>query len=173
MKNADVKRVTLAAMLTAISVVVCLLASVFSNMSLSITAITGVFSAMAIICLGYKYAWLVYIATTIFVWIFLPNKECAVFYTVLFGHYPMLKLLTERIGKTCFIWIVKLLEYGLLFAIWVLAFRFLSGIWIAFNSAKTFLFLAFFFVMFILYDICIGRLFFALHTKLSKIIGFH
>ena len=70
MKNADVKRMTLAAMLTAISVVVCLLASVFSNMSLSITAITGAFSAMAIICLGYKYAWLVYIATTIFVWIF-------------------------------------------------------------------------------------------------------
>lgn len=173
MRNGDVKKMTFAAMLTAISVVICMLASAFSNMSLSITAITGVFSAMAMISMGYKYAWLVYIATSILVWLLLPNKECAVFYTVLFGHYPMVKLLTERIGKRCFVWPVKLFEYGILFAIDVLAFRFLSGIWMAFNSAKAYLLVVFFFAMFILYDICIGRLFFILHTKLSKIIGFH
>lgn len=173
MKISDVKKITLAAVLTAISVVICLLASFFSNMSLTITAISGVFSAIAIISLGYKYAWLVYVATSVLVWIFLPNKECAAFYTVLFGHYPMVKLLTERIGKRLIVWIVKFFEYCILFLLISLIFHFLSGAWIQFNDAKLYLFAIFFFLMFVLYDICIGRMIFVFLTKLSKIIRFH
>ncbi len=173
MRSVDIRKMTLAATLTAMSVVVCLFASFLSNMTLSITAVAGVFSAIAIIFLGYKYAWLVYAATSILVWVLLPDKECAVFYTVFFGHYPMLKLLTERIGQKYFIWIVKLFEYSILFIFFVLIFQFLSGVGMEFNYAKSYLFVAFFFVMFILYDICIGRLFFTLSTKLSKNSGFH
>lgn len=160
-------------MLTAISVVICLLASFFSNMSLTITAISGVFSSIAIISLGYKYAWLVYVATSVLVWIFLPNKECAAFYTVLFGHYPILKLLTERIGRGVIVWIVKFFEYFILFILISLIFRFLSGAWIQFNGVKLYLFAIFFFLMFVLYDICIGRMILIFLTKLSKKRGFH
>ena len=59
MKSIDVTKLTFAAMLTTLSVIVCWLASIFSNMSLSITAVAGIFSAIAIINTGCKYAWLV------------------------------------------------------------------------------------------------------------------
>lgn len=173
MRRVDIKKTTAAAMLTAVSVLVCVLASSFSNMGLSFTAITGVFSVMALVILGNKYAWLIYIATCIFCWIFLPNKECAVFYTVLFGHYPMMRLCTERIGKRCLIWAVKLFEYIIMFIISAFIFSFLFGVRIDFNSSETYLFLFFFFVMFALYDICIGHVFLTFSTKLTKNIRFH
>ncbi len=173
MKSSDVMKLALAAMLTTVSVVVCWMASFFSNMSLSITAVAGIFSAIAIINTGYKYAWLVYCATSVLVWLFLPDKECAVFYTVLFGHYPMLKLLTERIGRRFFVWLVKFLEYGVLLMIVAVVFRFLAGVWIELIRGKLYLSVVFFFLMFVLYDVCIGRIIFIFLTKLSKKRGFH
>lgn len=173
MRSVDIRKMTFSAILTAMSFVVCLFASFLSNMTFSVTAITGVFSVVAIISLGYKYAWLVYVATSILVWILLPNKECAFFYTVLFGHYPMLKLLTEMIGKKHLIRIAKFLEYVIIFALSVLLFQFLSGLPIEFNCTKSYLFAALFFAVFIVYDFCIGRLFFIFTTKLSKYIRFH
>ena len=85
----------------------------------------------------------------------------------------MLKLLTERIGRRFFVWLVKCLEYGVLLMIVAVVFRFLSGVWIELSRGKLYLAVVFFFLMFVLYDVCIGRIIFIFLTKLSKKRGFH
>ena len=173
MRNNKVRDISMSAMFIAVSVIICIVASVFPTMTLSIAAMAGIVTAIAVINLGYKYACLVYFATSVLLWLMVPDKQCALYYSVLFGHYPILKLFTERIGKKLLVCIVKAAEINILFVIVYFMLCFISGMecipffweilfyWIVFN------------LLFFLYDICIGRISFMYIARISKNNRFH
>lgn len=145
-------------MFTAVSVFLCFFASIFPSMSLSITAIAGMVSAIALVQCGYKYSALVYIASSILALLLVPNKQCAVFYLVLFGHYPMLKLFTERLKSKAVVWAAKICEAGLLYFIVFLISTYILGIHDSVGKAEAVLTGILFVLVFVLYDICLDRI---------------
>ena len=169
----ETKNITLSASFAALSVVLAFLSSAFPNMSLTILALCGVISAFALSECGYKYAWLTYLAVSVITAVFVPDKTCVAFYVLLFGHYPIVKTLIERVGKAWLSWIIKLVALNVL---GVLILYLTAAILtpygkISFAGEKYFL--LFYNLAVILYDICIGRLMFLYMAKRGKHGRFH
>jgi len=145
-------------MFTAISVVLMILASAFPNVSLTVLAICGVVSAFALSECGYRYALLMYISVSVLSAIFIPDKSCVVLYSVLFGIYPLLKLLIERTGRPWLSWIIKLIAANALaYLALYIALTFLTSVGKVLIMGHKYFFV-FYNLAVILYDICIGRL---------------
>ncbi len=158
MRSDKIKNTAFSAVFVAISVVLCILASVFPTMSVTITAIAGIVSAVALIQCGYRYALMVYVAASFLNLLFSPNKECAVYYTVLFGHYPLLKTFTERIGNKSVAWCVKIIEANLLYGIVFFISSHIIGTYEVIGIKAFLLTAAIFNAAFVLYDICLSKL---------------
>ena len=58
--------------------------------------------------MGYNYAWLTYVATSILSLVLLPQKTPAIFYACFMGFYPIIKSHVERINSAVLRWIIKL-----------------------------------------------------------------
>lgn len=157
MSRDKTKNIAFSAVFVAISVVLCILASVFPTMSLTITAAAGVVSAVALIQCGYRYALLVYIAASLLTLLLSPNKECAVYYIVLFGHYPLLKTFTERISNKAVSWCVKIIEANVLYSIVFFIISYIIGIYEAIGLKELLITAAAYNTAFVLYDICLGK----------------
>ncbi len=145
-------------MFVAVSVVVCILASFFSTMSLTITAITGVVSAIAVVQCGYKYALLTYIASSFLVFLFVPNRECVVYYILFFGHYPLLKVFLERIRSKILRQSIKFIIGNFLFALSMWLLLKLVGIEEDLGRKELLILTVLFNGAFLLYDILLGRI---------------
>lgn len=91
------KKLTVASMTCALSVVLMLLGSIFEVMDLSCAAICSALIAFSILELGGAYPVLVYCATTLLGILLLPNKLPALYYALFFGWYPIAKLPLERL----------------------------------------------------------------------------
>ncbi len=169
----ETKNIALCAFFTALSVVLSFLSSAFPNMSLTILAVCGVISAFALSECGYKYAWLTYLAVSVITAVFVPDKTCVAFYVLLFGHYPILKTLIERVGKLWLSWIIKLVALNVLAVLIVyLTTAILTPYGkISFEGEKYFF--LFYNLAVILYDICIGRLMFLYISKRGRGSRFH
>jgi len=165
MRENKVRSLTESAMCVAFSVILCVLAAVFPTMSLAITAMSGLVSSIILVRCGYKYASLTYIASSILLFLLAPNRECAVYYVVLFGHYPMLRTFTERIGKKALVWIVKILEANILYtAVFVVA-TFIIGVADEVGTTEKVITALLFNIAFVLYDICVGKFMMAYISK--------
>ena len=172
MRNNKVRNVAYSSMFTALSVIVCILASFFSTMSLTITAIAGVISAIAVVQCGYKYSLLSYIASSVLIFLFAPNRECAVYYILFFGHYPIVKVLLERIGNKLLRRGLKFIIGNVLFAIslWILVN--LIGVEESIGKEELLILTGLFNGAFIMFDILIGRIVFIYVNKYMGKNGF-
>ncbi len=168
MRNEGAKKLALCAMLTAIAVTINFISTMFPTMSLSIVAISGFTSAIAISECGYKRAILVFVATAILSFLILPDKQNAVLYLFLFGHYPITKFFIERIRKPVAVWAIKLLCANF----FIIAVYFVIMKFFGFNGAVTGTELLFGLLIsnaaFVLYDICLTRLLIMFSNKRFK-----
>ena len=118
-KNASTKRVTRLAVLSALGVAVLFLSSVLPSARLALTAIAGIFTAVALIMYGLWWSVAVYAVTAVLSLLILPIKGCAIFYAAFFGLYPIAKALFEKyIPKATICWIVKAVFFSFIFWIW-------------------------------------------------------
>ncbi|MBE6911656.1 MAG: hypothetical protein E7473_03935 [Ruminococcaceae bacterium] len=158
MRNNKVRNLAFSSIFAALSVIVCVLGSFFSTMSLTITAITGVISAVAVVQCGYKYAALTYAAASVLVFLFVPNRECAVYYILFFGHFPIVKVFLERIRSKVLRQSLKLVIGNILFALilWILVH--LIGIEENIAHKEVLILAGLFNAAFILYDVLLGRI---------------
>ncbi len=169
----NTKNIALCASFAALSVVFAFLASAFPNMSLTILALCGVVSAFALSECGYKYAILMYVAVSVISAIFVPDKACVVLYVLLFGHYPIVKTLVERVGKAWLSWIIKLIIANLLaFAALYVTLVLLDSVGKIIIMGRKYFFL-FYNLAVILYDICIGKIMFLYMVKRGRSGRFH
>lgn len=168
MRSDKIKNIAFSAVFVAISVVLCIMASVFPTMSITITAVAGVVTAVALIQCGYRYALMVYIAASFLNLLLSPNKECAVYYTVLFGHYPLLKIFTERIGNKVISWCAKTCEANVLYVIVFFITSYILGVYEEIGLKQFLLTDVIFNIAFVLYDVCLARFMMLYISKRGK-----
>lgn len=103
-KNAAV-RVAYPAILGALAVILVYAASAAPTGRWGVVALAGLLPAAAVISVGLRAGFLCWAGASVLALLLVPDKFCAVLFTVLFGLYPMVKSMAERPRK-------RLLEYG-------------------------------------------------------------
>ena len=102
------KRIVVAGVLVALSVIILYLGCAIEVLDLTMSAIVSLLVVVIVIEMGYSYAWLTYVATAILSVLLLPQKTPAIFYACFMGFYPIIKSYVERMGSAIARWAVKL-----------------------------------------------------------------
>ena len=126
-KNSAAARVAYPAILSALALMLVYLGSIAPTGSWGIVAAAGLLPAAAVISVSLTAGFLCWAAAAILAFLLAPDKLCALLFGVLFGLYPMVKSLAERLRK-------KPLEYVLKLAFFNAAF---TVIWLTMAAAVT------------------------------------
>lgn len=156
--NTKTKRITTAAMLAALQLVLLYLGTVMPSWKLAVTALAGIINAAVLIECGVASSILSFVAVSVLGAVILPQKSIALMYIVFFGYYPLMKSAAEHVSSRVLEWLVKLVVFNFACIIcWTaLRYGFITDIalpdialalwWIGLN------------VVFVLYDIGLSRL---------------
>ena len=156
-------QIALGGMMAALSVVVMMLTGLIPMAEFALPAIAGLFLIPIVVEIGQGAAWLTYLAVSLLSFLVAPNKECALYYAIFLGCYPLLKSLLERRKNRAAEWVLKLVVFNALaaaaaaLAVWVFRFpgypeMLQEAIWLL---AAGWLFLN---LVFVIYDIALTRL---------------
>jgi len=115
--------IAVSAVFTALSLAFLYLSNLLPVGWLGFIAVAGLLPAGAIISGGIGAGLFCFIGTAVLAFLLLPGKESAVFYVILFGHYPVIKYYIERLRKQLLEWVLKLLLCNALFTVLWFAFR--------------------------------------------------
>ena len=166
MKNRT-RRLTVSAMMTALSVLFLYLACIFPTGQLGFTAVASLFGIAAVVECGIAAGIFVYVGASVLGLLLLPDKTMLYLYIIFFGLYPVLKSLIERIGKLIPEWLLKLALFNAaLSAAWFL----LRGLALPEKvfTYSTVLVYVLGNLVFILYDIGLTRLIAVYIARISK-----
>ena len=108
-------KVAYPAVLSAFALILVYLGSIAPTGSWGIVAAAGLLPAAAVISVSLKAGFLCWAAAAVLAFFLTPDKLCALLFGALFGLYPMVKSLVERLQK-------KTLEYALKLAFFNAAF---------------------------------------------------
>ena len=133
--------------------------NIFQAASQAMPAIAGVIGVIIVIEIGVKWAFAAYFVSAALTFI-LGINEAGILFALLFGYYPIIKPLIEKIRVRVIEYIVKfalfnaamIASYAILIAVFSLAalgFDKMLFAWITLAIGNIF---------FILYDICISRI---------------
>ena len=156
-------RIALGGMMAALSIVVMMLTGVIPMAEFALPAIAGLFLVPIVVEIGWGAAWLTYGAVSILSILIAPNKECALYYILFLGCYPLIKSLLETRKNRVLEWVLKIVVFNILagitvaLAVWLFQFPgyeeimqesgwILAAGWVMLNA------------VFIVYDIAMTRL---------------
>ena len=115
------RSLVIAALMTALSVVMLYIASLLPFEQLGIIALSSLFGIAAVIETGLSGGVLVFIGSAIIGALIIPSKPMIHYYVLFFGYYPVVKSLAEKIKYPILKWSVKLAVFnGALSALWFL-----------------------------------------------------
>ena len=143
--------------MAALSVILVMCGNIFQAASQAMPAIAGVIGVIIVIEIGVKWAFAAYFVSAALT---LGINEAGILFALLFGYYPIIKPLIEKIRVRAIEYIAKLalfnaamiVSYAILIAVFSLAalgFDKMLFAWITLAIGNLF---------FILYDICISRI---------------
>ncbi len=158
MRSEKVKKLTTSAVITAMAVLLNCIASVFSTMSYTIIAISGILIAFLVSECGMRYSLLAYVAASVLCFILTPDKSCALLFIILFGAYPISKSVIEKRTSPVSGWIIKLIYANVLLVVLYLLF---TRLFLAKPPVSVFMYLVGFAVYnfaFVAYDVCMSKL---------------
>ena len=152
-------KVAYPAILSALALILVYLGSIVPTGSWGIVAAAGLLPAAAVISVSLTAGFICWAAAAVLAFLLVPDKLCALLFGVLFGLYPMVKALVERLRK-------KSLEYALKLAFFNAAFTAIrltmaaavtaslpralgSSVWVLYGLAN---------VVFLLYDYGFSKL---------------
>lgn len=161
------KKLTITALLAALSVMVLYLGSIIPSGQLGFAAIGCVLGIVAVIQCGMAWAAGLYVVCSLLALLLLPNKTTAILYAAFFGYYPLIKSLAEHIPHRVLEWCVKLA----LFNASLCALMFLFTVSFLPESVEQFPQWAIILVLnvvFILFDIGLSRLISLYMARLHK-----
>ena len=113
------KKITLSAMIVALSTVFMVLGAVFEVLDLSVCALASMLVCFVYIEIGSPYTWLVWLCTTLTTFVCFPGSVVWIEYFLIFGIYPILKAYIERLPRKFWL-IIKLMFINAI--IWLLMF---------------------------------------------------
>ncbi len=124
----------LCAVLAALGTVLLYLSGTLPTARLALVAAAGLLPAAAVLTAGLPAGFAVYAVTAALSLLLVPSKGSALVYAAIFGHYPMIKSLAERLPAKPLEWAVKLAVFNALLTVLVLAagtmlFDFLAVDW--------------------------------------------
>lgn len=93
----ETRRLALGAVLAAAETALIYLSGVVPSGRLALAVLAGLLNALAVLEAGRRTAWLTFAATGALSLLLCPLKGPPLCYLVLFGHYPIVKSLLERI----------------------------------------------------------------------------
>ena len=150
------KKITLSAILVAMSVAMMALGAVFDVIDLSVCALASLIVVFVYLEIGSPYTWLVWICTSLITALIFPGSVLWVEYLLVFGVYPILKAYFERLPRV-FWWPAKLVFFNLVVWALFLVVEFIFGL--PFFEGDTFIWKAVLYglmnVTFIVYDMFI------------------
>ncbi len=100
------KKLTVSAMLSALTVISLLAGSLVDVMDLSVAAIASFAVIFAILELGGAYPYLIFSVSSLLGMLLLPSKLPALYYLLFFGWYPIAKFALERLNA----WACRILK---------------------------------------------------------------
>ena len=117
------RRLTLSAILAALTVVFLYVGAVVEVMDLTLAAMAALLVTFSRMEMGVKYAFMLYFAAGILSFLLLPSKLPAILYLVMTGIYPILKFRLERF-RPLLSWVCKLAYFNaaLTLVIWLTEF---------------------------------------------------
>lgn len=172
MKNTA--KITFSAVCAALSSVF-MLTGYFPYLTYAIPAVAGLFIMIVCIEVGIKYSVGAYVTSAALVLI-TAEPETKILYVCLFGFYPIVKALVERINKMPIEWLIKLIVFNACILIYYKLSVSILGISFedlgAIGEYGIYIFWAAANIVFVLYDIAVSRMsmFYIarLHPKISK-----
>ncbi len=155
---------------------VTMLVSYFPYLTYSVPALAGLFIMVAVVEIGVKWAFFSFFASS-FIVLLTAEPEAALLYVCLFGCYPIIKALIEKISLTALKYIVKLLVFNASVVLVYVVFMKLFGISTGLEGVAAYgvyALWAFANVVFLIYDLAIFRVsqwyIFRLHSRVSSLI---
>ena len=120
-RKSETHTLVTAAVVSALGVVILTLGSFIEVLDLSVAVIASLLVAFAVIELGGKYPYLVYVVTALLSMLLLPVKTAPLAYLLFMGYYPILKAKLEKCRMPSLLcWVLKILIFNAVLAIVVL-----------------------------------------------------
>ena len=156
---------------------VFMLLSYFPYFTYAVPAVTGLLTMMLVIEINVKWAFVAYIAASVLVFVF-AEPESKLMYICLFGYYPIVKALIEKINKPVIEWVLKLAVFNaaaiLIYAVFAGMFGVSIDDFSTLGKYGAYIFLGFGNAVLVLYDITVSRLsgtyIYRIHPKVKKLL---
>ena len=97
------RRITLAAVFTALTLIFLYLANILPAVRLGFTAAASLFAVAAVIETGIVSALFVFVGSSVIGALLLPDKTAVITYVLFFGYYPVIKSLPRNPVRGCLI----------------------------------------------------------------------
>ena len=156
------KKVTLAAVLAALSLIFLYAASFAPTGKMGLVALAGLFPAAAVVSFGFSAGFLCYIGTGLLGLILIVDKGMVLLYLLFFGLYPMIKGRIEQIRRLPEELFAKLMFFNVILTVFLTALGEVFFVVVPLKSKPEL----------VVYLIC-NVIFFAYDYGFSKVIGFY
>ena len=161
------RKITLAALFSAFSVVILYIASVWPTGQLGLVAVSSVFVAAAVVEGGVTSGVSVFAVSSALGMLIVPNRVPPVLFIIFFGYYPVVKCIIERVRNVIMQWFLKLAIFNAaLLVIWY----FLSELFMSYTESIPGTWLVYLLgsVVFVVYDYGFSKVIWLYITRVSK-----
>lgn len=122
-RRGNSSKIAYPAILGALSLIFVYVAAIAPSGSWGIVAVAGLFPAAAVVSVGFRSGLLCWAGVSILSFLLIPDKLCALLYTALFGLYPLVKALIERLRNKPIQYVIKLAFFNASFTLVFLIMR--------------------------------------------------
>lgn len=157
-------KVTLGGICMALSVLVMSATAIIPIASFAFPALAGALLIPLNLKLGKKWALLVYLGVALLSFFVSPDHTATISFLVLFGHYPILKEVIEKLKSRVLEWILKMLLFNAAIAvgcglsILLFGLEYLLGEYAGFTAWYLAAFIAACNVVFVIFDVALTRI---------------
>lgn len=158
-KKSSAAKVAYPAVLGALALILVYLGSIAPTGNWGVIAAAGLLPAAAVISVGLKAGLLCWAGVSILAFLLVPDKFCVLLFGALFGLYPIVKSLIERLRKKSLEYVLKLIFFNIAFTVIYLTMAaavaaslpqaLTASVWVLYLGAN---------VAFLLYDYGFSRL---------------
>ena len=106
-------KVSLGGIVSALCLVLMFLTAVFPPLNITLPLFAGMLMTVVAIEVSPSWAWVTYATVAILSFFITPDKEAAIFFTVFFGFYPILKDTLEKIRYKILKWLLKFVVFNI------------------------------------------------------------
>ncbi|HEX3038526.1 MAG TPA: hypothetical protein VHO94_05995 [Oscillospiraceae bacterium] len=168
-------RVAFCGIITALGTILMFATGLISIGTYALPALAGVLSILIVVEMGAKWAWPVYVATSVLSLLLAADKEAAILYAVFFGFYPILKAYIERLHKKALVYLIKSAAFIaamiLDFFIIIYILRVPQASFTIMGVYLPWVFLAVGIVVFYIYDFAVSGLVVLYYQRFHKTLG--